>query len=230
MLGRLSSSSSSNSNAASTAAAAAMRRAPIRPRGRVRPRPAAAPGGAALWTTSASGSGRAYRFEQPLPSLLAAPAAPRSAMPMAAPAPHPSTYYRSELAHKAVAPFLLGSLLVSTYFFAARADDELVAAAGPERGEHAQMMGLFSLYRFLELTTDGPRLDLSELAALVDWRRLLALASSRPAEGMVHWGYLKLMQGLDNTVALFPSVDIKPKVRGGGPFMLPTVDVEECRS
>ena len=41
---------------------------------------------------------------------------------------------------------------------------------------------------------------------------------------------LKLMQGLDNTVALFASVDIKPKVRDGGPFMLLTVNVEECRS
>lgn len=129
-------------------------------------------------------------------------------------APHPLSYYRSELSHKAVAPSLLGSLLVSTYFFAAHANADLVAAAGPERGEPSQMLGLFALYRFLELTTDGPRLDLGELAALVDWRRLLALmAPSRPAEGMVHWWYLKLMQGLDNTVALFPSVDIKPKVR-----------------
>ena len=92
-----------------------------------------------------------------------------------------------------------------------------MAAAGPEHGEDAQMRGLFGLYRYLELTTDGPRLDLSELAALVDWRLLLALApSGSAAEGFVHYAYLSLMQGIDNTVALFPSVDIKPKVGRGG--------------
>lgn len=159
------------------------------------------------------------------------------------------SYYGVELlSHKALPPFLLGSLcvciisssrrlhrtlspqntsnsqfdrphhpthhsLVSTYFFVSCTDADLVAAAGPERGENAQVEGLFALYRYLELTTDGPRVKLSDLAALVDWRRLLALVTpSRPLEGLVHSLYLTLMQGIDNTVALFPSVDIKPKV------------------
>ena len=110
--------------------------------------------------------------------------------------------------------FPLSPSLCLTYHTTPAADADLLAAAGPEKGEAAQALGLFALFRYLELSTMGPRFDTSGLAALVDWPALLAMAPTRPAQGLVHYCYAGLMHGVDNTVALFPSIDIRPKVSG----------------
>jgi len=73
-------------------------------------------------------------------------------------------------------------------------------------------MGLFSLYQYLELTTDGPRFDLSPVANLIDWQSLMQLAPSRSLRGMVYYTWSTLLHGIENTTALFPAMDIKPKV------------------
>ena len=137
------------------------------------------------------------------------------------------------MGHYAVAPFLLGTLAWSTYYFETQANEELVAKTRiptppspptePDTDTHthtvttaaddrAQVLGLFSLYRYLELSTDGPRFDTSPLATLIDWPKLMSLAPTRPALGMVYYAWSTLLNGIDNTVALFPSVDIKPKL------------------
>jgi len=134
-------------------------------------------------------------------------------------APH-ATYEtsgsRRTLGHLAIAPFLLGTLCWSTYFYHQRANQDLVTAAGVHSeeagGTKAQIMGLFSLFKYLEISTDGPRLDLSPLAQLIDWKGLIGLAPTQPALGLVYYCWSSLLHGVDNTVALFPSMDIKPKL------------------
>eukprot|EP00624_Nannochloropsis_granulata_P000006 evm.model.NODE_10003_length_20220_cov_27.836004.6 len=79
-------------------------------------------------------------------------------------------------------------------------------------GTKAQVMGLFSLFKYLEISTDGPRLDLSPLAQMIDWRGLVDLAPTQAFLGVVYYCWSSLLHGMDNTVALFPSMDIKPKL------------------
>lgn len=73
-------------------------------------------------------------------------------------------------------------------------------------------MGLFSLYQYLELTTDGPRFELSQLAGMIDWQGIMQMAPSRSVRGMIYYIWSSLIHGVENTIALFPAVDIKPKV------------------
>lgn len=114
-----------------------------------------------------------------------------------------------------IPPFLLGTLCWSSFFYQKHANGDLVAAAGYNEeagGTRSQILGLFSMFKYLEISTDGPRLDLSPLAALVDWRGLMALAPTQSSLGLVYFVWSSLLHGVDNTVAFFPSFDIKPKL------------------
>lgn len=123
---------------------------------------------------------------------------------------------RRTIGHLAVAPFLIGTLCWSTYFYHQRANQDFVMAAGVHSeeagGTKTQVMGLFSLFKYLEISTDGPRLDLSPLAQMIDWRGLVDLAPTQAFLGVVYYCWSSLLHGMDNTVALFPSMDIKPKL------------------
>lgn len=88
-----------------------------------------------------------------------------------------------------------------------------MAGTAAQEDVRNQIWGLFKLYQYLELTTDGPRFDLSELASLIDWRAAISLAPTQSAMGLVYWAWSTLLHGVDNTVAFFPAMDVKAKVR-----------------
>ncbi len=172
-----------------------------------------------LWTTPrapyqfGAPAGLPPRPPPPPPAGLL-PSIMRPLRPAAPPACY-ATSGKKMLGHLAVAPFLLGTLGWS-YFFTQQDghNEELVAACGRTEagGDRAQIMGLFALYRYLEIATDGPCFDMSDLAALIDWPKLMALAPTQPALGLVWWGWATMAHPMENSVALFPSVDIKPKL------------------
>lgn len=65
----------------------------------------------------------------------------------------------------AIGPFMLATLCWSTYYYQKNCNEDLIQSIGPPAGESYQILSLFSLYRYLELTTDGPRFDLSEMVS-----------------------------------------------------------------
>lgn len=75
---------------------------------------------------------------------------------------------KRQLTPYAIAPWMIATLAFSTYYYQKHCNEEMVESIGPDNpgGEYQRIWSLFSLYRYLELTTDGPRFDLSPVVSV----------------------------------------------------------------
>lgn len=112
---------------------------------------------------------------------------------------------------KIIRPFIFGFTLFSTALFYSECNEEMLSNKDRPNGK-IDLMKLYSLYKYIEVSTEGPRLDLSDIAGGLNWQKIAHHAPTRSARGLVYYVWSSLMHGLDSAVAICPAIDIRPKV------------------